>query len=109
MLYEFDPCILSLIVEQYEKTLQEEKKPSLLEETTHGFNPYSLPQREKNGQKFWKISQMGISETSGILGFQRAQINAELNTSLGWVPLLAGTGGREQPGGCSQAGSLSFA
>lgn len=28
---------------------------------------------------------------------------------LGWSPLLAGAGGGDQPGGCSQAGSLSFA
>lgn len=52
MLYKFDPCVLSLIVEQYEKTSQKEKKPSILEETTHGFNPYSLPQREENEQRF---------------------------------------------------------
>lgn len=52
MLYEFDPSVLSIIVEQYEKISQEEKKPPLLEETTHGFKLCSLPQREKNGQGF---------------------------------------------------------
>lgn len=51
MLYEFDPCVLSLIVEQYEKTLQEEKEPPLLEETTHGFKLCSLPWKEKKKDK----------------------------------------------------------
>lgn len=54
MFYEFDPCVLSLIVEQYEKNPQEEKKPPLLEENTHGFKLCSFPQRKKKWTKVLK-------------------------------------------------------
>lgn len=54
MLCEFYPCIISLIVERYEETSQEEKKPPLLEKTTHEFKPCSLPQREQMDKGFEK-------------------------------------------------------
>lgn len=69
MFYEFDPCIFSVIVEQYEKALQEEKKPPLLEETTHRFNLHSLPQRGKMDKSLEKYHKWSSLKPQAYLGF----------------------------------------
>lgn len=98
MLYEFDPYILSLNVKQYEKTSQEEKKPPLLEETTHGFKLCRLPQREKKWTKVLKkYHKWAFLKHQAYLGFNgpSMQINIELNTFWSdlpfWQVLVMGT------------------